>query len=324
MFPILLLTIFPSIILSVLAFPFIVRKTEKMNLYDMPNGRKVHSTPVSRFGGMAFFPIMLFSIIFVLLTDSYLGYATEGGIYGITNTWRMIVILLSGSVVYITGFFDDYYGLGYKIKFCAQSIASLFIALGLCMPIFGFTYQVFVVWFFILYVINAINLIDGIDGLSSGIAIITLIVLVVCHVILGNWFGAIVASALLGVVATYFYFNVYSWEYKLFMGDTGSMTLGLMLGYLIVSVHVFEQKTHGGIPFYLPICIAPLLIPMIDVIRVFIVRKMEGKNPFLADKNHIHHKLMDQGLTPMQTLRALLFATILVSIFVWIILSIVF
>lgn len=323
MFPILLLTIIPSIILSILIFPIIVKKTERMNMYDMPSGRKVHTTPVSRFGGMAFFPIMLVSVIFVLLTDNYLGYSTEGGIYGINNTWRMIVILLSGSVVYITGFFDDYYGLGYKIKFVTQSIASFFITMGLCMPIFGFTYQIFFVWFFIVFVINSVNLIDGIDGLSSGIACITLLVIIVCHVLLGNWFGAIVATALLGVIATYFYYNVYSWEYKLFMGDTGSMTIGLMLGYLIVSVHVFEQKSIGGFPYYLSICIAPLLIPMLDVIRVFFVRKKAGKNPFLADKNHIHHILMEQGLTPSQTLRTLLIATVIVTIFVCVILRIV-
>lgn len=318
MIALLLLVAIPALILTIFAIPYIVKKTEEMSLFDTPSLRKIHTTPVSRMGGLCFMPIMLISMVIVLTFDNALGFQLDGGLYGITNTWRMIVLILSTSVLYITGIFDDLYGLGYKVKFCAQILSAVLVAFGLCAPVFGITYQIFVIIFFIVFVLNAVNLIDGIDGLASGIAIITLIVLLICHSMLGNWFGALLSGAMLSILAVYFYYNVYSWEYKIFMGDTGSLTIGLVIAYLIVSAHVMVQKGEGGIPYYLPICIAPLTIPMADLVRVFFYRLFNHKNPFLPDKKHIHHLLMAKGLTQSQVLQYLLFDTCLIAIGAWV------
>lgn len=306
-----------SAAITLWVIPIIVKRTERYSILDMPTDRKVHTTPTSRFGGSCFFPIIVLVMCIILMIDSPMGFPLEGGIFGITNTWRMVVIVLSGAVLYATGLYDDFYGLDYKKKFVTQALSALCIVFGICYPIFGLTYQLPIILVFIIYVINAINMIDGIDGLASAISFFALLVLTICHSMLSNWFGALLGASTMGVVFVFFFYNVYSWNSKAFMGDTGSMTLGLIIAYLIVSVHTFEQKSEGGIPYYLPICISPILIPLVDVVRVVAIRLYHMQNPFLPDKNHIHHTLMKAGLTQTQTLQWLLFVSGLFIIGTW-------
>lgn len=323
MFILVIIAFITSIALTTFAIPIIIRKTENDGLLDIPSKRKVHTTPVSRFGGLAFVPAMFISIIVTLSLDDALGVSIAGGVDGVTNTWRFIVLFMSSTILYIIGIIDDMYGLGYKIKLFAQSFSSLFIIFGLVYPLFGFHLHLIVEFGIIVFIINSINLIDGIDGLASGISMIALFTLIACHMQLNNWFGAIVGAAMFGAVIVFFYFNTVSWNYKVFMGDTGSLTLGLVLSYLVEALFVFERRDSGHISYLTLLSLSTLIIPMLDVIRVVIVRLKNKNNPFLPDKNHIHHKLMAAGFSQTQTLRLILSACGICVIITWTILSLI-
>lgn len=321
MFILVIIAFFTSVAIVSVAMPYIIRKTEQDGLLDIPNKRKVHTTPVSRFGGVAFVPAMFISIIVALSLDEVLGVSIAGGVDGVTNTWRFIVLFMSSTILYIIGIIDDLYGLGYKTKLLAQAFSSLFIIFGLVYPLFGFHLHLIIEFGIIIFIINSINLIDGIDGLASGISMIALFTLIACHMQLNNWFGAIVGAAMFGAVIVFFYFNTVSWKYKVFMGDTGSLTLGLVLSYLVEALFVFERRDTGHISYLTFLSISALIIPMLDVIRVVLVRLKNKKSPFLPDKNHIHHKLMAAGYSQTQTLRLILSACGICVILTWTILS---
>lgn len=321
MFILVIIAFFTSVAIVSVAMPYIIRKTEQDGLLDIPNKRKVHTTPVSRFGGVAFVPAMFISIIVALSLDEVLGVSIAGGVDGVTNTWRFIVLFMSSTILYIIGIIDDMYGLGYKTKLLAQAFSSLFIIFGLVYPLFGFHLHLIIEFGIIIFIINSINLIDGIDGLASGISMIALFTLIACHMQLNNWFGAIVGAAMFGAVIVFFYFNTVSWKYKVFMGDTGSLTLGLVLSYLVVALFVFERRDTGHISYLTFLSISALIIPMLDVIRVVLVRLKNKKSPFLPDKNHIHHKLMAAGYSQTQTLCLILSACGICVIITWTILS---
>lgn len=321
MFILVIIAFFTSVAIVSVAMPYIIRKTEQDGLLDIPNKRKVHTTPVSRFGGVAFVPAMFISIIVALSLDEVLGVSIAGGVDGVTNTWRFIVLFMSSTILYIIGVIDDMYGLGYKTKLLAQAFSSLFIIFGLVYPLFGFHLHLIIEFGIIIFIINSINLIDGIDGLASGISMIALFTLIACHMQLNNWFGAIVGAAMFGAVIVFFYFNTVSWKYKVFMGDTGSLTLGLVLSYLVEALFVFERRDTGHISYLTFLSISALIIPMLDVIRVVLVRLKNKKSPFLPDKNHIHHKLMAAGYSQTQTLRLILSACGICVILTWTILS---
>lgn len=210
-------------------------------------------------------------------------------------------------MLYLVGVADDLVGVGYRYKFVVQILSASFLPLsglwindlggllGLhAIPAFiGMPLTVFLV----VYITNAINLIDGIDGLASGLTCIALGLLIIVCAFVGQWTHALLASATLGVVATFYYYNVFSISgRKLFMGDAGSLTLGYILSFLIL--HFWMQQEYWN-PFRLNlnmVTISTLFIPLLDVIRVFYSRVRSGRNPFLPDKNHIHHKLLRTGM----------------------------
>jgi UDP-N-acetylmuramyl pentapeptide phosphotransferase/UDP-N-acetylglucosamine-1-phosphate transferase len=115
----------------------------------------------------------------------------------------------------------------------------------------------------------------------------------------GLWFYAILAFSTVGVLVPFFYYNVFGNAKrgkKLFMGDSGSQCLGLILGFLAIRYAYYMPDLYFPLENTLLIAVSPILIPMLDVVRVMIVRAREGKSMFEADRKHIHHKLMDAGL----------------------------
>lgn len=320
----LLLTIIPSALLTFLAIPLIVDAAENNKRLKKIIENRFHSTPIPRLGGVCFLPIMVVvvAIIVLLVIPSI---TTDGEIFGLTTFWRLCTLVLSLLIVYITGLYEDLYKLSCTIKLIMQIIAALVIAFGLCTTIYsGISWQLFVVVFTIVYITNSINMIDGIDGLAAGVSFICFLILSICHTCLGNIFGATVAASMLGITGMFFYFNVFSWKNKIYMGETGSFTLGVIIAYLTISVGVLEYKISPSGTYYLFVCTAPLLIPQIDLVRVVAQRIFSGKSPFHTDKNHIHHLMMQYGFTRPQTLRYILYSTTLLTIFAWFIVSFVF
>lgn len=151
--------------------------------------------------------------------------------------------------------------------------------------------------FLVVFITNAINLIDGIDGLASGLSGIAMIFYGMFFMTAGRWIYCMISFAALGTLVPFFYYNVFgnpARGKKIFMGDTGSLTIGLVLSLLAIELsripngHVFAADV-------LVIAFAPLAIPCLDVIRVFVHRVIRGNSPFLPDRVHIHHKLLALG-----------------------------
>ena len=141
-----------------------------------------------------------------------------------------------------------------------------------------------------VFIINAINLIDGIDGLASGLCGVVMLFYGLVFFIIGEYIYALLAFATLGVLVPFFYYNVFgdpTKKNKIFMGDTGSLTIGMM-------TCILSLKLLNGFPVN-PSMQQPI-IPCFDVVRVYLHRVRNGKNPFLPDKNHIHHKMLAIGM----------------------------
>ena len=151
----------------------------------------------------------------------------------------------------------------------------------------------------VVFIINAINLIDGIDGLASGLCCIACLFYGLTFFMLHQYIYAMLAFATLGVLVPFFYYNVFgNAEHgrKIFMGDTGSLTVGMMLCFLSLKLIMCGTDDNTGHINPMVLAFSPLLVPCCDVVRVYLHRVRNGKTPFLPDKNHIHHKLLAVGM----------------------------
>lgn len=211
--------------------------------------------------------------------------------------------------LYLIGIADDLIGLKYRAKFVAQIIsASLIIVGGLElddlhgflfiheMPLFA---SILLTILLTVFITNAINLIDGIDGLASGLSAIASGFYGVIFFNAGLHFYVMISFCTLGALIPFFYYNVFDnaeKHGKIFVGDTGALTIGLLLSVRSIRICDLPDEVLKVNPAV--IAFAPLLIPCCDVVRVYIHRLKAHRNPFLPDKTHVHHKLLDLGMTP--------------------------
>ena len=305
-------------------FPRIVLFAKRKRLFDIPNARKVHSQQIPRLGGFIFMPSILFSYYFVRGLQCTFLPSTS---IPIEILYRETIFYFFSSLFIIAavGLWDDLKGLSYKYKLLGQ----LCVALLLVLPappvdnldgLFGIyeiphwiSYPLTIL--IVMVIINAFNLIDGIDGLCSGLSIIALSALTVLLCITGNDKLALLSSATIGILSVFFYYNYFGKRMKIFMGDCGSLTLGCITAFLLLQL----AGQHETISFSFfrndNITIVSLMslifIPLFDTTRLFIQRICSGRSPFNADKNHIHHKFMEIGLTPHQSLKIILSIQIL-------------
>ena len=310
-----------SVLLATIVIPRIIFISYKKRLFDVPDARKVHKTPVPRLGGLAFLPVILISLCIITGIRYYMN-EPVALVWSSCLFMRYLFLVAGTTLLYLVGVADDLVGVSYRYKFVVQILSASFLPLsglwindlggllGLhAIPAFiGMPLTVFLV----VYITNAINLIDGIDGLASGLTCIALGLLIIVCTLVGQLTHALLASATLGVVITFFYYNVFSVSgRKLFMGDAGSLTLGYILSFLIL--HFWMQQEYWE-PFKLNlnmVTISTLFIPLLDVVRVFYSRVRSGRNPFLPDKNHIHHKLLRTGMR----IRTVMITLLMLSLF---------
>lgn len=297
-------------LLAGLIIPQILLIAFRKKLFDEPDERKIHKGVVPRLGGLAFAPVIFFAIALMYGACQLLGYGDmSAGIYGdgVALTFCFCSILL----LYLTGMADDLIGIRYRAKFIIQIICSLLVIAGGLrignlhglfgihgLPLWlGYPLTVLV----IVFITNAINLIDGLDGLASGLSEVAVLFYGVVFLLLGEYLYAVLSFATLGVLIPFFYYNVFgdaNRHKKIFMGDTGSLTLGMIL--CILSLKLLQCDASGAsgkVPNVFILAYSPLLVPCLDVVRVYLHRVRNGKNPFLPDKNHIHHKLLAVGMS---------------------------
>jgi len=292
-------------------------------LFDLPDVRKVHSIPVPRLGGMSFLPTMIIVIAFTI--GSLYRFGLVHSSFSDNVLFVLVAYMLgSAMILYVVGVADDLSDIGYRTKFVFQFLAAfLMIASGLWIKNLYGLFGIYAVpdavgipltVLLLVFVMNALNLIDGLDGLASGIAIISLVCLSIILIYERKYVYAMTSMTSLGAVSAFWCFNVFGKpekETKLCMGDTGSLTLGLVLCFLILSLGTFVG--HNGPTRnckYLIIAFSSLMIPLLDVVRLVFYRIKHHRNPFRADMNHIHHKLLQLGLSQRNALFVLLGADV--------------
>ena len=166
----------------------------------------------------------------------------------------------------------------------------------------------------LVFIMNAINLIDGIDGLSASLTLIALCGLFYIFQREQIWVYCILIAGLMGVLVPFLYHNIWGKQeknQKIFMGDSGSLTLGYILGVLLIKFCMYNPQVMPYQKGATLLSVTLLLVPTFDVFRVIIVRVLHRKPIFRADKNHIHHKLMRAGLTQHQALISIIALSII-------------
>jgi UDP-GlcNAc:undecaprenyl-phosphate GlcNAc-1-phosphate transferase len=285
-----------SFFIGFLVLPILIKFLRKVQLGDIPGGRKIHNQFTPSMGGIA------------ILSSFFLSLAIWGIMDGkINDIW----FLLAGiGIVFLVGLSDDIVDLRAYYKLIGQIIASFIVVnfgqvriesfygfLGVegLPEYFSFMFSMLV----LLAASNAFNLIDGIDGLAGMVSSIALL-------FLGMWFGwnelhsyALISFGLLGATLSFLIFN---WQpAKIFMGDTGALTLGFAIGALVM---VFFKSNESVAPEFfgkfsspLTMGVALMVYPLFDSVRVFVRRIVNGNHPMKADKGHIHHFLLRSGMS---------------------------
>jgi len=254
----------------------------KLNKFDPVNQRSSHNTLATKTGGIA-----LFTSLFLITLYFYF---TSNEIFDFS-------LLIPLAIIFIIGVYDDFYDANFKLKFFIQIIvAKLFIDQGFIINnfhgLFGL-YEISNVFaqittiFTFLVIVNAINFSDGIDGLAASLVIYFILVLE----FLMDFNSKLINLNMLSIVLLipFYYFNSNKIN-KVFLGDAGSLLLGSIVA---INIFNFLSNQNINIVFYNPAIISftLLIYPLIDLLRVFIIRIRQGKSPFFADNNHLHHKL---------------------------------
>lgn len=293
--------------------PAIVRTANKMNLFDSTDDRKVHKGNVPRLGGISFLPAILFSLLIVISAMSIYSPIDLNFAYGpITE----VMLAMSGCVLlYLVGIMDDVIGVTYGYKFLIQLISSVILcSSGLWIsdlhgifgihslhPLLGVPLTIVIV----ILIINSINLIDGIDGLASGLCIMGTLGYSVVFFHKDMNIYMLLAASMLGILIVFYLYNTTgkAGKNKIFMGDTGSLTMGFLLAFFAIKLTTVDRPMFGGHDdgAYFVYAASVLLIPVMDVFRVFFARLRDGKGPFFPDKRHIHHKFLAMGFSMRQS-----------------------
>jgi UDP-GlcNAc:undecaprenyl-phosphate GlcNAc-1-phosphate transferase len=271
-----------AMIVAMAWLPLLVKVAAKWGIVDQPGGRKVHSAPIPRVGGLA----MAIGVFVAALIAIDLQ---------VQDRW----FLGAAAVLVAFGALDDRFDLDYRVKLIGQVLAVLIVVIVGDVHIRAITLDDRVMlpdWvsvpltiFFLVGITNAVNLADGLDGLAGGTTFLCLCAVALLLSSVGDQnAGTALCLAFAGAVLGFLRFNTY--PASVFMGDAGSQLLGFTIGVLSIrATQSFASQFSAAIPILL------LAIPILDTLSVMAQRIGEGRSPFSPDKNHIHHKLLALG-----------------------------
>lgn len=274
----------------------------------VPGSRSSHHKKIPTLGGVAiYFSITIVSAIFS--PDMLFKY----------NYFTAALVLL-----FFIGLMDDLLIVAPKKKLYAQVISALMIIVGSnvriesffgLMGVYELPYLVSVLFttFVFVIIINSYNLIDGIDGLGGGVGMLISLCFVFIFFRLYDYSTGFLAIAMLGSLLAFLKYNL-SNQYKIFMGDTGSMVIGFLISFMAIKFMNLASAEWINIVNAPIIAIAILIVPIIDTISVIIIRLSTGKSPFAADKNHIHHRILRLGFSHIETSVIICFGNVLIII----------
>lgn len=280
-------------LIGVCLVPLVISFSKREGLVDLPNERKIHTKPISRIGGLAIWA----STMLTFLCLVFMSYYPSGNL--------MSGILLGGSLMFFLGFIDDIYNLDAKFKLFIQvSIATLVYLLGVqinSVPFIGdlgiFSYPITLLW--IVGISNALNFIDGVDGLAGSVITINAVTLAVIAVAMTppNPISALIGFILAGSMLAFLTYNFN--PAKIFMGDSGA----LFSGFLLAAISITGVMKAATLAILLPFLV--LAVPIMDITFSSLRRIAKGQSPFVADSEHIHHKLLHAGFSQKKTVMIL-------------------
>lgn len=273
--------LFLTFVLTSFLVPFLINYLVLKKLLDQPGPRKIHAYGIPRLGGaVIFFTALLVIAIFY------------------PDFSKAFPLLFAGLILFILGIIDDLKSIRWKIKLFFQIIAvtitvlffknfsnNIYLFGALLPPIIGIP----LFFFFILGTINSINLMDGLDGLVSGFSLIVFSVIFLLSYLLKNQLLMVLSVTMVGALLGFLKFN--SNPAKIFLGDSGS----LFLGYSLVASSIYLSiMKYGYLELAPPIML--LALPIIDTLKVMVLRIVHKKSPFLPDKNHLHHIIFGKNI----------------------------
>jgi len=271
-----------------------------VGLVDHPNSRKIHHKPIPLSGGIGIFlPISLLLIVWILRGAEGLG-LQEG-----------IGVLAALGMITLTGFIDDFRPVSPSKRLMVQALASFLlwnVGVRLDMIQFGahtlnlgiLSMPLTMLWF--MGFMNTSNFMDGMDGLSGGMSLMALGAMTISGLLTASMYGPVV-MVLAVMTAIYLVFNLSS-NRKIFLGDSGSLTLGLSVG--VLAILVSKNPAGGNLEWHgLALVLAAYSVGILDVLVAIIRRARRGASIFKADKHHFHHRLLRAGLGEGWTLAAL-------------------
>ncbi|MEI9939910.1 MAG: MraY family glycosyltransferase [Pseudomonadota bacterium] len=286
-----------SLFLSVLVTPLVRLFALRIGAVSTPGGRHVHGRTIPRLGGIGLAFAWAVPVVALALRDPTVTRALNG------NWLQIVTVVGGGAAICAVGALDDARGLRSQYKLAAQVfVAALAFAGGfqiqaIQLPLLGtlqmgaFALPVTVIW--IVGVTNAVNLIDGLDGLAAGVTFFAAFTSFVIASISGSVFVALTMAALMGALVGFLFFNFN--PARIFMGDSGSYFLGFVLATTALAGGGLQQKASTAVSLLVPVL--ALGVPIFDTLFSMFRRVLERRSIFSADRGHVHHRLLDLGLT---------------------------
>ncbi|MEL7587613.1 MAG: MraY family glycosyltransferase [Prolixibacteraceae bacterium] len=288
-----LATLLTSFVIAWAVIPSIISISRKKKLLDLPNRRKLNKVAVPTMGGVAvFIGLTVGSILF--LRDRFM----PEWQYLFTAVMLMLCIGLIDDLLVIRAWKKLLVQLGAALILVVMGGFEVTRAYGLMgIDVLNNWFSIPISVLLILFVINAVNLIDGIDGLAAGLSLLVSLALGSWFYLTGNLGYATICMALCGSLAAFLMFNLSPAPKKIFLGDTGSLVLGVFLA--AIAIRFNELNAWATSPFRFAqaplIAMALLIVPVTDTLRVIVVRIRKGRSPFSPDMNHLHHLLIKGG-----------------------------
>lgn len=282
-----------SFLITYLSIPIIIVVAQMKKLYDVPDDRKIHSEPIPSLGGLGMYAGITFTIMVFI---------------PFARAEEFQYFMAAALVIFFLGLKDDILNISWVKKFLGQFMAALLIMYKGGIQIrdmHGFlgihelpeASSVVFTLLTIIVIINSFNLIDGVDGLAASLGLVSVVSFGVYFLHIGQSPYAMLAFITAGTLLAFLIFN--HSPAKIFMGDTGSLLLGMVNAILVIRFIGLAGDPTSSMPLSASPAIgfAVLMVPLFDTLRVFALRILSRRSPFSPDRNHVHHVLLDLGLS---------------------------
>ena len=282
-----------AFIIAFAAIPVIIQVSDAKKLFDIPDERKVHLAPIPSLGGLGIFAGFILACLVTISIDT----ASEFQYF-----------FAAALVIFFLGLKDDILVISPIKKFIGQLIAAFLIIFKggiMIRSMHGFmginelpeVLSIALTYFTVIVIINSFNLIDGVDGLAGSLGLMSCLVFGIYFYYTNQLPYATMAFALCGGLLGFLIFN--HSPARIFMGDTGSLLLGLVNAILAIHFINVAANPESSLPINSSpaMGVAVLMVPLFDTLRVFSLRILSRRSPFTPDRNHIHHLLLDRGFS---------------------------